>query len=111
MVMICSLRERLRRPISAARVVDFPQPAGPVMSTFDLLEDPHFTERGFVVELDHPEVGPRAVAGLPARFSAMPDVAYFHAPLLGQHNDYVFGELLGLDADQMQQMADEKVIY
>ena len=85
--------------------------AGPVMSTFDLLEDPHFTERGFVVELDHPEVGLRAVAGLPARFSAMPDVAYFHAPLLGQHNDYVFGELLGLDADQMRQLADEKVIY
>ena len=85
--------------------------AGPVMSTFDLLEDPHFTERGFVIELDHPEVGPRAVAGLPARFSAMPDVAYFPAPLLGQHNDYVFGELLGLDEDRVRQFMDDEVIY
>ena len=85
--------------------------AGPVMSTFALLEDPHFIERGFVIELDHPEVGKRAVAGLPAKFSAMPEPAWFPAPLFGQHNDYVFRELLGMDEDRVTRLIEEKVIY
>ena len=85
--------------------------AGPVMSTFDLLEDPHFVDRGFVVELDHPEVGKRAVGGLPAKFSAIPEPAWFAAPLFGQHNDYVFKELLGMDEARMKQLIEEKVIY
>ena len=81
------------------------------MNTFDLLGDPHFTERGFVIELDHPEVGRRAVAGLPAKFSAIPDPAWFPAPLLGQHNAYVFGDLLGLDEEEVSRLMAEKVIY
>ncbi len=85
--------------------------AGPVMSTFDLLGDPHFIERGFVIELDHPEVGSRAVAGLPAKFSAIPDPAWFPAPLLGQHNGYVFRDLLGLDEEEISRLMAEKVIY
>ena len=85
--------------------------AGPVMSTFDLLGDPHFIERGFVIDLDHPEVGTRAVGGLPAKFSAIPNPAWFPAPLLGQHNDYVFGELLGLDEDELNRLVAEKVVY
>ena len=85
--------------------------AGPVMSTFDLMEDPHFNERGFVVEIDHPEVGPRGLAGLPAKFSAMPKLAYAPAPLLGQHNPMIFGELLGIAEDRVRQLMEDKVIY
>ncbi len=85
--------------------------AGPVMNTFDLIGDPQFAERGFVIELDHPEVGRRAVAGLPAKFSAMPEPPWFPAPLFGQHNDYVFKELLGLDDDSVRRLMEEKVIY
>ena len=85
--------------------------AGPVMSTFDLLEDPHFRERGFIVELDHPEVGIREVSGLPARFSAMDQLAYFPAPTLGQHNDYVFRDILGMDSIQIEKLIQDKVIY
>ncbi|MBM2825390.1 MAG: hypothetical protein HW402_1334, partial [Dehalococcoidales bacterium] len=31
--------------------------------------------------------------------------------LLGEHNDYVFRELLGLDAEEYTQLIEEKVVY
>jgi crotonobetainyl-CoA:carnitine CoA-transferase CaiB-like acyl-CoA transferase len=85
--------------------------AGPVKSIFDLMEDPHLNERGFIVEMDHLEVGRRRVAGLPARFSAMPQLAYSPAPLLGQHNSRIFGELLGIERAHFERLVKEKAIY
>jgi benzylsuccinate CoA-transferase BbsF subunit len=85
--------------------------AGPVMNIYDLLEDPHLSKRGFLVEIEHPDLGPRTVAGLPVHFSAMPQLDYFRAPILGEHNDYVFGELLGLSQDEIQRLQEEKVIW
>jgi crotonobetainyl-CoA:carnitine CoA-transferase CaiB-like acyl-CoA transferase len=86
-------------------------PTGPVMSVIDLMADPHFVERGYAVEMDHPEVGTRTVAGIPARFGAMPELAYYSAPLLGQHNDSVFGELLAHSPERIQQLKLAKSIY
>ena len=33
------------------------------------------------------------------------------SPLLGQHNDYVLGEILGLEADEIQRLVDDQVVY
>jgi len=34
-----------------------------------------------------------------------------HAPLLGEHNEYVFGELLGMSAVEIKRLEQDKVIY
>ena len=81
------------------------------MNVVDLMADPHMTARQFVVEMDHPEVGKRKVAGLPMKFSAMPQLPYFHAPLLGEHNDFVFGELLGHPSEWVQELKDSQAIF
>jgi crotonobetainyl-CoA:carnitine CoA-transferase CaiB-like acyl-CoA transferase len=86
-------------------------PAGSVMNVVDLLADPHMIARGYVVEMDHPEVGKRSVAGLPISFSAMPQLPYFSAPLLGQHNDFVFGDLLGHNPERVQKLKHSQAIY
>ncbi len=85
--------------------------AGPVMNIADLMQDPHLRARGFVVEMDHPEVGRRAVAGLPARFGAMPTLAYKPAPCLGEHNEEVFRRLLHLSPEEAHRLQTGKVIY
>src|SRR5262249_42733465 len=85
--------------------------AGPVLGIVGLMDDPHLGTRGFVVEMDHPEVGLRTVAGLPARFSAMPTLAYKPAPCLGEHNQRVFCNLLYLSPDQVQRLHEAGVIY
>lgn len=86
-------------------------PAGRVLATRDQVDDPHFRERRFTVEIDHPEVGARSVAGIPAKFSAMPELGYGPAPCLGEHNDEVFGGLLGLDADEIARLVADEVIF
>ncbi|MCH7625894.1 MAG: CoA transferase [Chloroflexi bacterium] len=86
-------------------------PCGPVMGIMELMNDPHLKERGFVIELDHDEVGVRNVAGLPAHFSAMPEIAYSPSPLLGQHNEMIVGEILGMPLDQVRELVEGKVIY
>jgi benzylsuccinate CoA-transferase BbsF subunit len=69
-------------------------PTGNVQPVEDNLDEPHWNERGFWVEVDHPEIG-RTVKypGAAALFSASPHRIYRRAPLLGEHNDEVFGEL------------------
>lgn len=84
--------------------------AGPTLSSQELLEDQHLRERGFFVELNHPEAGKRTEPGLHWKMSRTPGEIR-RAPLLGEHNDYVFGELLGLSSDRMAQLTEQKVIY
>jgi crotonobetainyl-CoA:carnitine CoA-transferase CaiB-like acyl-CoA transferase len=85
--------------------------AGPVMTVAALAADPHLRAREFLVEIDHPEVGRRRVAGLPAKFSRMPELAYGPAPCLGEHNDEVFGDLLSLTQPELRRLQDAQVIY
>ena len=85
--------------------------AAPVMSVFDLVASKHLLERGYFVEIDHPEVGPRMTPGIPIKFSGMPDLNYSPAPILGQHNEFVFKEIVGLDDETYDRLVEEKVIY
>jgi crotonobetainyl-CoA:carnitine CoA-transferase CaiB-like acyl-CoA transferase len=43
--------------------------------------------------------------------SATPPSIHRAAPLLGEHNDYVLGELLGLSTGERQRLIEKKVIY
>jgi len=72
--------------------------AAPAMTNQDIHDDPHLRERGFFVELEHPEVGVRRHLGIPWTMSDTPCAVTRPAPCLGEATDYVLGELLGLDA-------------
>jgi benzylsuccinate CoA-transferase BbsF subunit len=83
--------------------------AAPSRDAKDLMADPHLKARGTFVEVDHPEVGPRLFQGPPWVMSD-PGVEIKRAPLLGEHNDYVFRGLLGLGADEVSQLQSEGVV-
>ena len=85
--------------------------AAPVMSVFDLVASPHLLERGYFVDIDHPEVGPRMTPGIPVKFSGMPDLNYYAAPTLGQHNEFVLKEIVGLDDATYDRLVADRVIY
>ena len=82
-----------------------------VLGAMALFEDPQLNALGYFVDIDHPEVGVRRVPGLPARYSAMPQLAYSHAPLLGEHNEDILCGLLGLSRARYDQLVAEQVIY
>jgi benzylsuccinate CoA-transferase BbsF subunit len=91
---------RERTPLEATETLQRAGvPAGPSSCAGELFEQPQLRARGFFVAPDHAEVGPRAIPNLPWRLGRAADTSCEPAPLLGQHNDEVLGELLGLPRD------------
>jgi len=84
--------------------------AGVVQNAGDLAEDPQLRERGFFVELDHPELGKTISDAVPIRLSDTPARYTWAAPILGQDNDYVYEELLGLSDDEVAGLRQQGVI-
>lgn len=85
--------------------------ATPVYDTESLIADPQFQHRGFLASPGHPVTGDHPVAGIPGKYSAIDTLRYTPAPCLGQDNEYVFGDLLGLSAAEITRLQEEKVIY
>lgn len=78
-------------------------PAGAVLSTVELAADTYLRERGMFVTVDHPVRGPILMPGFPLKMSAS-SVPILPAPLLGQHNDEVYGGMLGISADELARL-------
>ena len=85
--------------------------AMPVMNIADQFADPHLNARETYVEIDHPHVGAEMLYGVPWLFSETPGSVRAPAPLLGQHNEYVLTELLGMDDATVRRLSDEQVVY
>jgi benzylsuccinate CoA-transferase BbsF subunit len=85
--------------------------SGPSLTTKQMIEDLHLKERGFFVQADHPVLGKISTAGLPWKMSDTPKGNYSYPPLLGEHNEYVFGRLLGLSGEEIARLKEEKVFY
>jgi crotonobetainyl-CoA:carnitine CoA-transferase CaiB-like acyl-CoA transferase len=85
--------------------------AAAVQNPQDLAEsDPQIAHRGTFFELDHPVIGPALFEGAPMRLSHTDTDNWRSAPLLGEDNDYVFGEVLGLDERRRRDLAEAGVI-
>lgn len=85
--------------------------AAPTMSSKRLFEDPHVRDRGVFLQVQHPVIGQDWVIAPPWRLSETPARIHRHAPLLGEHNEYVFGELLGMSTEEIKRLEEEKVLY
>jgi len=86
--------------------------AGVVRDIEDLMgRDPQMKARGHYVLLDHPETGPSTYDAAPFKLSLTPGKLRSPAPLLGQHNDSVYKQLLGFSDEEIARLVEEKVIY
>ena len=87
--------------------------AGAVLDSKDLLFDPHLRERGFYeVVRHHPSTAmpPLPYAGRPWQFSKTPAVPPKAGPVVGEHNNYVLMELLGMTAEEVARLEEDGVI-
>ncbi|MEX2247046.1 MAG: CoA transferase [Dehalococcoidia bacterium] len=86
--------------------------AGVVQNGRDVLDnDEHLKARGYYVHLDHAEAGRTAYDGPPFRLSKTPGVLRSPAPLLGEHNEYVCKEILGMDDDEIAEALVEGALF
>jgi formyl-CoA transferase len=84
-------------------------PAGAVFDTEELQNDEHLRKRGMFVTVDHPARGPFTMPGFPVRMSETA-VPVTSAPLLGQHNQEVYAELLGYTPEQLAALREQQAI-
>jgi crotonobetainyl-CoA:carnitine CoA-transferase CaiB-like acyl-CoA transferase len=85
-------------------------PAGAVLDAAELMSDKHLRERDFFWEMDHPDVGLRKYCALPIKLLHTPAKKRRAAPCLGEHNEYVLGDLLGLTRAEIDQLEENGVI-
>jgi crotonobetainyl-CoA:carnitine CoA-transferase CaiB-like acyl-CoA transferase len=85
--------------------------AAPCADTEDRYFDSHFQEREIIVNVDHPVTGVDFIPKVVCNLSETPGQIRRPAPLLGEHNNYVFGELLGLSEDEIESLVEKKIIY
>lgn len=78
----------------------------------DVAGDAHMRSRNALVEVSAPGIPPRLAVGTPASFSHTDAVGIRRlTPELGQDEDYVFGELLGLSTAQRSDLEAREVIF
>lgn len=85
--------------------------SGPVYSVADIFADQHYRERGMLVEKSDPELGRLVMPGVTPKLSATPGNPQDPAPWqLGAANHEVYGDLLGLDGEDLDRLAAEGAI-
>ncbi len=92
------------------RCIDHDVPVGTAYSAADIFADPHMAERGDLVAVDDPVIGPvRQQAPFP-RFVGEPPVVPTGAPRLGEHNDEVWCALVGLTPGELEALRRDGVV-
>ncbi len=85
-------------------------PCAPVRGLDEVVHDEHLHQRGMLQWVDHPELGRIALQNSPLRFHDSPLMPIDPSADLGAHNRQVYGEWLGLAADEIDAMEQDGVI-
>ena len=84
-------------------------PAGALLDTDDITNDPQYQERGMIVEVEHHQLGKLKVPGFAPRLSEN-HIDYTTSPKLGEHNNEIYGGVLGLSDAELEELKAKKVI-
>jgi crotonobetainyl-CoA:carnitine CoA-transferase CaiB-like acyl-CoA transferase len=84
-------------------------PSAPIYDFKQVFDDPQIRHRGLVKEIPHPLAGSMRVVGNPLNFSETPLQYGRPPPLLGQHTAEVLRDVLGMDAAEIERLAQQKV--
>ncbi len=94
-----------REALEAAHV-----PVAPVLTPAEALNHPHLIERGTVRTVSDRGLGEFQIPGMPLRFSQFPESLTLEAPYLGEHNETVLRERLGMSDEDISQLRENKVL-
>lgn len=93
-----------------ARMNEYGVPCGLIYKAEDMMQDEHFKAREALVKVDHPDFGPITMQNVAPRLSETPGKVRHVGPALGEHNSYVFGQILGISDDQQASLRDAGII-
>ncbi len=82
-------------------------PSGPIMHAADAYSDPHVEERDFFKELTHADAGTHRYPGLMFKMSRSPVEVKTPPARLGEHNEYVYKEVLKFSDEEYAQLESD----
>lgn len=86
-------------------------PSCPINSIDKVVGDPHISEaREMFPEIEHPVAGKMRLTNNPLKFSEKKAYPRNPAPTLGQHNETVYVEMLGLSKQEVEELKEKGVI-
>jgi formyl-CoA transferase len=85
-------------------------PVSLVYSMADIFEDPHYAARENIIEVKHPDFGSIKVPGIVPKLSATPGEIKWIGPKLGEHNEEIYENLLGLTTEQFDELKEKGII-
>ncbi len=84
-------------------------PCGPVLDMQEAIDHPQIQAREMMVHMEHPTIGEMYFQGVPVKLSRTPGSVDTPAPLLGQHNEEIYGKL-GISHETIISMKEEGII-
>jgi crotonobetainyl-CoA:carnitine CoA-transferase CaiB-like acyl-CoA transferase len=93
------------RILNAAQV-----PCSSMMTAKDMAQDPYYRARNMHIEWDDEQAGRVRGIGIVPKFSAAPGKVWRGAPKLGQDNQRVYRELLGMSSDEIDALKRDQII-
>jgi crotonobetainyl-CoA:carnitine CoA-transferase CaiB-like acyl-CoA transferase len=84
--------------------------AGVVQNAEDLANDPQLAARKYFTTLNHPVLGETKTDTYPIRFKNCRQAPWKASPLLGEANQYVFEELLGMQKTTIRSYIEQGII-
>ena len=85
--------------------------SGPSLDISRVFNEPQLRDVGYFTRLETSDGELRDLPGLPWRFEGEQKPLLTEAPVLGQHNAYVYQELLGLSEPEVNRLVEEQIIY
>ena len=79
-------------------------PVSPVQDARDILKCPHLRARKMLIEVQDPVMGKVTEVGNPVKLSGVRELPPGVPPRLGQHNEEIFGGLLGLTTSELEEL-------
>jgi len=79
-------------------------------SVADIFDDPHVAARGAIATVEDPVLGPVRMQGVYPRFARTPGRVRRGAPRLGEHNAEVYGGLLGMTDEEIEDLRSRGVL-
>jgi CoA:oxalate CoA-transferase len=85
-------------------------PCSPLPTFDQVAADPHLQSREMIVEVELPISGKVKLSGSVYKMSKTPGNRKMRVPAVGEHNREIYGEILGIEAQEMQKLHEEAVI-
>ena len=85
-------------------------PAGLMYTAKDMINDQHFKERNAIIDIDHPDFGIIKMQNVAPKLSETPGKVRKVGPKLGEHNDYVFKDILNKKDEELEGLRKKGII-